>query len=401
MPLALRGQAELPKQPEPQQRVVLPKKEGIPWTQMLYTGGMVRHDDWFFKMRLGLADMTSMDYVNGISLGPRATIGKVLSDYSRIELDENVRWAFSREKLMARFALRYVFRPEMFGFAEIFGGKATIDYNRYPAMGEAQKSLATGMFGWSNYKLFEQTTVGVRYFGALTPEVQLTTVAAWEKRDMVENHRATNLFGKAAVPNDPLIHGKPMAPFETDKIFRLDWQIDYIPGRHVVVIDDLNAVAQSPYPALSIRATSGFNEGLRYLSLELLVSGMRKAWKENQQFIYQASAGYFPVNRKVLLMDRRHVRSSKFALQNEFALTKFSLLDDYELSTTKQWIEGHLEWNNGFFYAQSHGVKVLDCMFHQEFSTGITLINLLRVGCSVGFDDLKYDGIALNIDLKL
>ena len=147
LPLALRGQAELPTQPETTSRVVLPRKEGVPWTQMLYTGGMVRFDDWFVKMRLGLADMTSMDYVNGISLGPRATIGRVLPDYSRIELDENVRWAFSREQLMARFALRYVFRPEMFGFAEVFGGKATIDYNRYPAMGEAQKSLQVCLVG--------------------------------------------------------------------------------------------------------------------------------------------------------------------------------------------------------------------------------------------------------------
>lgn len=368
---------------------------------MLNRGGMVRQGDWFYKMRLGLADLTSMDYVNGVSVGPRATIGKMLPDYSRIELEENIRWACSREKLMARLTLRYVLPPQKFSFAEVFGGKATIDYNRYPAMGEAQKSLATGVFGWSNYKLFEQTTFGVRYYGALNKEIQLTTVIAWEKRNMVENHRATNLFGKHATPNDPYIHGKLMDPFETDKIFRLDWQIDYSPGRKIVVIDDFNSAAQSPYPSFSIRATSGFDKELRFLSLELFMSGMRQLWGEHQHIVYQLSGGYFPVNKKVLLMDMRHIRASKFALQNEFALTKFSLLDDYELSTTKQWIEGHIEWNNGLLYGQAHAVKVENCMSHEELSTGITMGNLIRFGFSVGFDDLKYDGIALNIDLKL
>ena len=389
LPLALRGQAKLPIY------------KGSDWQTLLVKGGVFRSGDYFLRIDEGVGSLMSVDFVNGFAVGSKTTIGKVLSDYSRIEIDENVKWACSREQLMARGALRYVFAPQYFGFFEVFGGRLTNDFDRYPVMGDSERSMATALFGWNHFKLYEQTTVGARLYGALSADVQLTALAAWEKRSQVVNHRKTSIFGKDAAPNIPEIGGVPMADFGTDKILRLDWQIDYIPGRMIMVENDMNAIAQSKHPTYSIRGTTGIGGKLRYISLEAMISGMRDGWGKNQKVVYQASAGFFPVRNSVLLMDMRHFDASAFALQTKPNIALFSLLDNYELSTSKPWVEAHAEWTNLFWYAQAHAVKVVGRQMHSELSGGISLSNLMRIGVSVGFDDFCYDAVGVNVVVKM
>ena len=389
LPLALRGQANLPKH------------QGGTWQDVFMQGGLLRHDDYFIRIEERSGDLVSMDFVNGFSIGPKATFGKILKDYSRIEIDEEIRWACSRERLMAKGALRYVFAPQFNGFAEIFGGKYTNDFDRYPVLDESARTVATGLFGWNHVKLYEQTTFGTRLYGALDANFQINALIAWEKRKQLDIYRKTSVFGKHVTDNIPYVHGEPIENFDIDKIFRMDVQLDYSPGRKIIVLDDMNAFAQTENPVYSLRQTSGFNGGLRFLSFELSMIGRRQAWKKYQQFQYYASAGFFPVRKKVLLMDMRHTDASSFALQRRFAFTTFSLLDNYELSTSKSWIEGHAELNNGFLYGQLHAIKVADRQAHEELSFGISLMGALRVGASVGFDDAKYDGVAFNLSVNL
>lgn len=389
LPLALRGQANLPSYQAPE------------WLTLLAKGGVLRHDDFFVRIDEGLGSLVTMDYVNGFAIGPKATFGRMFKDYSRIEIDENIKWACSRETLMARGALRYVFAPQFFGFFELFGGQITNDFDRYPVMNDSERTLATSLFGWSHFKLYAQTTAGARLYGALSRDLQLTALVSWEKRRQLDNYRSTNIFGKHASDNVPVVDGKKIPSFDTDKILRLDWQIDYIPGRMIVVTSDLDAIARSEHPTFSLRGTTGIGGQLRYLSLEAMVSGRCDAWKENQKIVYQASAGFYPVRNKLLLMDMHHFDASQFVLQSKPNIALFSLLDNYELSTSKPWIEAHAEWNSVLWYAQAHAVKVVSRQMHHELSGGFSLSSLMRLGATIGFDDLTFDGIAVNVVLKM
>lgn len=389
LPLALRGQADLPLH------------RGDDWQTLSARGGIWRNGEYFVRSYEGLGEFVMMDYVNGFALGPSVTVGKVLKDYSRLELDTDIKWAFSREKLMAKAAARYIFAPQYNGFLEVFGGKFTNDFDRYPVLDNSLRSTAVSLFGWSHFKLYEQTTFGTRLYGALGPYWQITGLLAWEKRKQLETHRKTNVFGKDAVENVPYVQKQRMENFGVNKILRLDFQLDYVPGRKIMVVDDMTAYAQSSEPTFSLRQTSGFNHGLEFLSLELSVLGQHQGWKRNEQIAYYASTGFFPVKKRVMLMDMRHFDASSFSLTRGFGLTQFSLLDNYELSTGKSWIEGHAEWNNGLFYGQVHAVKVPDCQAHEELSAGVSFMNFFRIGLSVGFDDAKYDGVAFNLGLKM
>lgn len=379
----------------------LPKHKSDDWHTLIQQGGILRKDDNFIRIDDGIGCLTTFNYVDGFSLGPNLTFGKVLPDYSRFEIEENVKWAFSRETLNAELAVRYVFPPQFFGFLEVFGGKNTLDYDRYPIMSLNQRSLAASLFAWNHPKLYEQLTFGASLYGALGNDLQINALIAWEKRTQLENTRWTSLFGKKAKSNLPYIYHEPMEDYGEDKILRVDAQLDYIPGRKIYVTDDMTATMDSEKPVYSVRATSGWNGGLRYLSFDFSVVGMTEGWSDNQKILYQASAGFFAVRNKVLLMDMRHFDASNFVFQRGFNLTLFSLLDNYELSTSKCWLEGHAEWNNPWFYGQVHFVKVPDRQAHEELSGGLSFSNRFRLGCSLGFNDLCWDGIALNFFLRL
>lgn len=385
LPVALLGQTKLPKH------------KSDHWTTLVVNGGILRSGDYFIRLDEGYGSFTQFNFVDGLSVGPRMTFGKVFKDYTRLEISEDVKWAAARKSLMATASVKYVLHPQFCGFVEVFGGKKTTDYDRYPVITENTRSLCASIFGWNHPKLYEQTIFGASIYGALSNDFQLNVIAEWERREQMENHIWRSIFGKRPDDNTPYVQGEAMEDYGVDKIFRLDAQLDYIPGRKVYVKDDLTSSMDSDKPVFSLRATSGWNKGLRFLSLDLSVLGMLNGWTPSQKIVYKASVGFFPVRNKMLLMDMRHFDAydvSGFGFQNGFVPSLCIVLDNYELSTSKSWIEAHADWSNTFFYGQVHFIKVPDMPAHEEFSGGIKLGDNIRVGCAVGFRDLKYNGIA-------
>ena len=96
-----------------------------------------------------------------------------------------------------------------------------------------------------------------------------------------------------------------------------------------------------------------------------------------------------------------HFDASAFALQTKPNIALFSLLDNYELSTSKPWVEAHAEWTNLLWYAQAHAVKVVGRQMHNELSGGMNLLNLMRVGVTIGLDDFNFDAVGVNLVVKI
>lgn len=388
LPLALLGQVNLPKH----------QSDG--WRTTLDNGGIVRKNRQFISLENGIGDFVGMNFVDGYTLGPKATFGIINKNYSRWEIDEDIKWGFSREKLMAKGVLRYVFQPQYFGFLEIFGGRFTTDFDRTPRMDEYQQGIAASLFGWNHNKLYEQTNIGLRGSVALAYFLQMRGEVAWEKRTQVENHRKCSVFGKKGKTNVPFVQNEPMADFAEDKLLRMNLGFDFTPGRRIIVSDDITSTSESQYPTFSLMSSAGVNDGLRFLSLELSIAGKTQMSSKDNQLQYFVSGGFFPVEKQVLLIDYHHFDASRFAWQRNNTITWFSLLDNYELSTSKRWLEGHIEWDYKHLYAQVHAVKVPDMPAHEEVSLGVDVMDV-RIGASVGFNDADYDGVAFNLILNL
>ena len=391
LPLAVLGQ------------VKLPYHQGDDWMKVVSRGGLLRHGDYFIKNNDGVSEFVSFDFVNGVGVGPKATFGKVLKDYSRIEIDEDVKWAEARQRLMAKGVIRYMMPPQYFGFLEVYGGQFTNDFDRYPPSSMIQQSLLCSVFGSTRHKLYEQTAAGIRLYGALSADVQLNVLVGWEKRRQLELHQFGYLFGTIDDTNVPYVHKKPFEGFATDQVVRFDAQIDYMPGRKIMLSDDMTATLQTEKPIFTLRQTSGINGGIRFLSYEFSVAGSRKGRLKDSNILYKASAGFYAINRKTLLMDMKSFNASRSMIQFQRShnFMVFSLLGPYELSTTRPWLEFHSEWNRKWLYAQVHGVKVTGSPAHEELAAGVSYNNMYRLGMSAAFDDAKFRGISFNIMISL
>lgn len=419
------------------------KKQGVEWYQMLMDGGMMReytdlldkHRGWYMIMPNGLQDIITMNYVDGYSAGLHSTVGRMQQDRSRWELEESVYYAFDREALVAKGALRYMMPVEYETMAEIYGGQFMEDFDPDPVMPRAQSLMASGICGWNHYKLLEKTTAGVRLSLPLTFDLKMSAQLGWERRRPKENSKLRNLFGAHAQSNDPRV-GVPHSAHDlmlyegpiAARLLKASLRFDYKHQRSLMVMDDMTLRETCDYPTYSVWVDAGVGshdsipavstkkESFSFLTLDFRINHTLTLPREDDQLSYMASAGFMVHRGEIGLADRHHFDASRFWWQRQPVISRFALLDNYELSTDRHWVEGHVEWSSRSMlfnqlvlrkyviwreFAQLHAVKVPDHYLHWEAQYGWDIMKTIRVGVSVGFDDFTYRGTAVTMVLDL
>lgn len=418
------------------------KKQGVEWYQMLLDGGMMRqytdlldkHRGWYMIMPNGLTDIITMNFVDGYSLGLHSTIGRMQQDRSRWELEESVYYAFDRKALVAKGALRYMLPVEYETMAEIYGGQFLEDFDPDPVMPRAQSLMASGICGWNHYKLYERTSAGVKLSLPLTFDLKMSAQVGWERRRPKENSKHRNLFGAHAQSNDPrvgvpgsahdlMIYEGPIAAL----LAKASLRFDYKHQRSLMVMDDMTVRETCSYPTYSVWVDMGVGshdsipfvstskESFSFLALDFRTSHTLTLPRYNDQLCYMSSVGFMIHQGEIGLADMHHFDASRFWWQRQHEISRFALLDNYELSTDRYWAEGHVEWNSQHMllnrlvtpkgdwreFVQLHAVKVPSHRLHCEAQYGWDLIRKLRVGVSVGFDNFSYRGTAVTMVLDL
>lgn len=398
-----------------------------PWNTLLLHGGMKRNEGgWYMQLPNGIHDLLVMNYVDGYSYGPHAVWGHFNKNHSRWELEETVRWAESRNRWVAKAELRYVLPAEWQSSVSVYGGQHMEDFDENPIMTLQQSLMATGIFGWNSYKLLERTQAGLHMTTPVTGYLQLTGDMRWERRRSKHNSRSRNLFGKWAESNVPRIRDEAdepslalyEGPVEAE-LLKASLQLDLQRDITIYVIDDLTSLRVSPEPLYSLRLEMGQGIGsrwqkMRFLSLDLGVRHTIRLNRRVDRLKYYASCGAMIHNGEVGLADWHHLDASRFWWQSTEGLTRFALLDNYELSSNRWWSELHTEWSTdhllftrltrteGFRETlQFHLAKVAGRQTHWECQYGWDLFGQLGLGISVGYNNIKCAGVAFSMMLNL
>lgn len=413
LPQVARGQTSASYQGEDQRVPYVRKQQGVSWPYMLWKGGMVRNErgDLYLSMANGVNDMAAFNFVDGYQLGPHLTLGKLRSDRSRWELEGTVRWAFSRDALVSRGALRWYSPVERDVMVEAYGGRYTDDFDRHPQMSATERELASVLFAWNHFKLLERREAGIRLHTPLVNDLTLDVQAGWEKRSQQENHRRTNVFGAHPQDNVPRIRSGNTATGLRlyDGLIDGEWVtasigLTYRPHSKHVVYDDLYCATQSDYPTLSLHSDLGAGS-YRFATLEVGVEQTIR-WKPIARLSYQAAVGTMLDDGPTGLADWHHLDASSFWWQSSRRVTHFALLENYELSTDRWWAEAHAEFCSHRLllnrllpqpglvaeYVQCHVAQVADRPTHWEVHYGIDLLDMLRLGVAVGGDGGTYRG---------
>lgn len=403
------------------------------WWTLMTEGGMIRTraDDGtrtgnrYLVLDDGIGNFIDMNFVDGYQVGPEMTLGRMFDDYSRLELDVDVKWTFSRECWAGMGALRYVFKPQDYSWLEVFAGQKSLDYDSEPFMPVRHQSLAGSLFGWNDGKLLLRTMAGMRGSIALGGNMQMGFGLWYELREREWPHQRRSIFKIKAQNNVPRLYGHPVEDWksdpllcwDTEHLMRVDVSLQYTPGRVFYITNDFTTVVKSPYPTFLLQvkaaAQSNLANGLHdvnNISVDLSIEHSRQWVRHENLWRYKASVGYFPLHRHVNIADMRHFDASTFLWQVNDCLTHFALLTNYELSTARAWIEAHGEWSGEEMllsritkrhwlrdYVQLHVVKTEACPMHTELTYGIDVSKKFRMGLSAGFDDDRYDGTAFTL----
>lgn len=406
-----------------------PRREGVAVWPLLQRGGMYRRGDDYLILPAGLGELVSMNYADGFCLGPHFTAGRLLPGGARVEVEPTLRYAFGRRVWQGGGALRYILPPERQTVFEVSAGRHSRNFDPEPRLSASQAGMAMGLFGWDHPKFFELTHAGLTVAGPVADPLLLTASWQWQRRGRLDNHRRRSFFGKRAGPNVPSTYrhpggegweADPVLAFDRHETFLYGLRLDYTRGAGVLVVDDMTARTVSMYPAwtlsLELSTLPTLNPAARgWVRYERVELGVRQSVdRAPLHWRYCASAGIFPERHDMMLADFRHFDASGFAWQATDGLTWFSLLDDYELSTDRWWLEAHGEllherlWLSRLArvdglgeYVQVHFLQVPWRAPHTELSYGLSLGQWMRAGFSVGFDGAAYDGVALNLILSM
>lgn len=393
------------------------------WKRMLWKGGQVRsaRGDWYLKMPEGANGLFSMNFVDGYGIGPQATIGHFATNRSRWELYENVRWTFSREALIAKGALRWYSAVERSVMLEVYGGQYTEDFDHDPILPHTQQELAAALFAWNHSKLLERTDAGLRVAFPINNNLMFRAEAGWERRRQMENHRRTNSFGAHPQSNVPRIRSGNTARELTlydgpvdGQLGRLGLQLEYTPQSKHYVFDDMTCRTASHLATVGFDAQLGAGSW-HFASFDLHVRQSLSVGQGNDQLQYQASVGGILKHGEIGLADWHHFNASTFFWQSSNDITRFAMLDPYELSTDEIWAEAHAEWICGNMllsrlakqpgivdeYVQLHAVKVPGHRAHLEAQYGVSLMRMMRLGLAVGWDNLTCRGVAFTLSLDV
>lgn len=442
LPQAMLGQTHFDSGIESSSKLKIKPYESHGWWKEIMYGGVIRtkSEDGkrtgsrYLTLRPSGSSLLRMDFVNGFCLGPDLTIGRVCRDYSRMELDVNMEWAFSRKAPMYSFEFRYILPPEYHAQLGLFTTRHTRDFDDDPLMDSEHQGTASSLFGWNGFKLYESRTIGAH--GEYLPlnDLKVNGALWFETRNGVVNHRRNNIFGIKPKSNEVPMRGlMPIAFSEgTEKLWRADLTFCYQPGSSLYVYDDMHSSWRNHGPRLDFKMKTGWGRDsedqvyvgnhpygygfdspqlddkvhLRFLSLEMNFRQCLGEKENRNRLEYMAAAGFFPISRCVSLPDLHHLDAAHFCWQNrmESGLTWFSLLTNYELSSYRPWAELHTEYmyrSNSFFaqYVQFHGATVERFCPHVELSYGWQLDTQLRIGACVGWDGSEFDGVGFNLIL--
>jgi len=401
---------------------VVRQKQGDADNDSWLTGGFHRsRTGWYLEMPSGIGDLVSSNFVDGYSLGPHTTFGRILANRNRWEIEETVRYALDRKAWLAKGALRWYAPIEQGMMLELHGGRHTEDFDHDPYMSAGQNSMAAALFAFDDAKLLERTEAGIRFALPLGAAFDLTGNLSWERRARMENHLYKSLFGVEVEDNTPRIrqqdalHERILYDGPVDgEMGLLNLQLSYQPHRTIYVYDDMTCDVRSSAPLFALKADAGMGKW-RYLSLGLEVSQQIAVAGADGLFSYHLGGGGILHHGELSLVDWHHFNANRFWWQNRYHLSHFALLSNYELSTDRSWIEGHVEWlsNRQFLtrlspdsrqvreYVQLHSLLVPDRPFHWEFHYGIEAAGVLRLGFALDTDGYQIHNFGIVFSLNM
>lgn len=379
----------------------------------------------------GLINLKSFSFnsVDGFSYGMNFDISKSGKKHNTLEIIPDIRWTFSREKLIWNLNTMYRFDKIRHSTIFIRTGSTSRDISNAGGINPFL-NIDYSLFLKKNYlKLYESSYLKTGYSSEIINGLNISLSAGYEKRKVLQNNTNFSIFKSSTlyspnVPVNPYLEpGSNWINFLRDqRHLDFDMELTYTPYQKYGMSKGVKHPMGSDWPTFTLSWVHGINEfseipsGWRRTDMLRFEVARSKTVGAFSEFKWRLrTAGYLD-NRNLTFYDFFHINTQPvFILLNNYE-DAFMIPSYYSLSTPEFYVEAHVKYTTPYLL-----LKLLPLMSNTlmrenlSFSylgrrntsnyteIGYSISEILFVGelgVYVGFEDVRYRSVGLKAIFK-
>lgn len=379
---------------------------------------------------IGLSNLrfNSVDgFVYGLNFSVSKSRKKTGNSFS---INPDIRWAFSREKLLWSVYSAYGFNKIKHSQIFLRAGITSKDINNAGGINPMQNTMNSLFYKRNYLKLYESKFLSAGYSTEIANGLRINISGNYEDRYTLQNTTNFSFFNRSKnyAENVPVNHylaegSNEIYRLRDQRHFDIQTTLSFTPYRKYRINKGVKIPEDSDWPTFDLtwqHSTNNFREiteGNRQLDmLKFEVSKKRNIGAFSSFKWRLRTAGYLD-NRNLTFYDFFHINSQPLLFSLNNYEDAFIIPTFYSLSTPEFYVEGHVKYTTPYLLLkllpvmsntlmrENLSFSWLGSRYNPNYSEiGYSVSEILligEVGIYAGFDDLKYRRIRLKIIINL
>lgn len=379
----------------------------------------------------GLIDLNNLSFntVDGFVYGVDFRINKRFKDKRSMGLYPDIRYAFSREKIMWRLNANFARGGTNPGQFSIRTGMTSKDIGTGGSINPLINSLSSLLLRKNYLKLYESRYLTFGYETEFKSGFRVEIAAGFDDRKILGNNTSYSIFKPSReytenIPvNEYLTPGSNVVNLpDNQKHFEFVTDVTFTPYQKYRLYDGARIPQGSDWPVFRLTWKHGMNktpltEDYRQFDMLRLEVSQKIETGAFSELKWRVRTGGFADNRNISFFDFFHFNSQPLILLIDDYDDAFFLPAYYSLSTPEFFGEAHLKYTTPYLLLkllpglsntlirENLSFSYLGSRFHSNYTEiGYSLSEIFllgEAGIYVGFDDLKYKSFGLRFTLRL
>lgn len=313
-----------------------------------------RHDSTTYSIGSPLTTL-NFNTVQGVNLYISTGFSKQFSNRNSLRIQQQVSYGFSNVRWGYSLYSRFMYNRRKFASITLTGGLSPVQYNRANPISPLVNTAYTLLDGNNYMKIYEKSWIGISHLSELANGIVFQAGVQYAGRaPLVNTTDYTWVKGSKNrfTSNDPQNPDNPGPAFSWNKAFTINLAFRLRIKQKYVSIPE-KRIMGSKYPDFFINYEKGIHgflgSDVDYDLLKLGFEGSQKVGLLGN-LLYKATYGVFFNNSKMEFMDYKHFNGNR-TIFGRFRLNSFQMLDYYNYSTNKSYVEACAEHHfNGFIF---------------------------------------------------
>jgi hypothetical protein len=380
----------------------------------------------------GLIDLKNLSFntVDGAVYGIDFRFSKSWKENNKsLTVFPDIRWAFSRKKLMWRINASYIFNGMKQRELFLRTGMTSKDIGNGGGINPLLNSISTLLLEQNWLKLYESDYLTLGYRSEIVNGLNLELTSAFELRKVLENTTDFTLVNTSREYSDNIPDNSYLSP-GSDPVYALRDQdhlsiaakITYVPYQRYRIDKGRKIPAGSDWPTFNLTWEHGINDfgnrGEKVNHYDMIKAESHKSYDIGafSEFRWRVKAGGFLDNRDLTFYDFFHFNPQAIPLLINDYEDAFMIPAYYSTSTPEVFGEVHLKYTTPYLLLKllpglSNTLMreniIFSCLgsrYHANYiEIGYSMSEiffLAEVGVYVGFEDLTYKSIGAKLIIR-